>query len=145
MKAVIQRVKKAHIDINTDRIATIDDGLCVLLGIHHDDTPKQCQWIINKLLTLRLFDDDHQQATYTVKDKQYSLLIISQFTLYGECQKGRRPNFSNAAPASIAKPLYQHFITTLKSQYPHVQSGKFGSMMQVSLTNDGPVTLILER
>jgi D-tyrosyl-tRNA(Tyr) deacylase len=123
MKAVVQRVSKASVSVDGELIADINHGLCVFLGIHHDDTDQHSDWMIEKLINCRIFP----------------------FTLYGDCTKGRRPNFTQAAPPTIAKPLYNKFKTKLSQKYPHAYFGVFGAKMDVQLINDGPVTLLLER
>jgi D-tyrosyl-tRNA(Tyr) deacylase len=145
MKAVVQRVSKASVSIDGELIADINHGLCVFLGIHHDDTDRHSDWMIEKLINCRIFPDDSGVMNYSLYDKNYEILIVSQFTLYGDCSKGRRPNFTQAAPPTIAKPLYNKFKTKLSQKYPHAYFGVFGAKMDVQLINDGPVTLLLER
>ena len=118
MKAVVQRVSKASVSINHAITASIDTGLCVFLGIHRHDTPDHSLWMIDKLLNLRLFSDPSGLMTDSISDKQYGILVVSQFTLYGNCQKGRRPSFTEAAPADIAEPIYNDFISHLSQTYP---------------------------
>ncbi len=145
MKAVVQRVSQASVSVNQSITASIDTGLCVFLGIHHNDTSIHCSWMIDKLLSLRVFPDQSETMTYSIRDKGYGILIISQFTLYGNCQKGRRPSFTEAAPANIAEPIYNTFISMLSETYPLSEAGIFGANMAINLVNDGPVTLLLER
>tara|TARA_B100000427_G_scaffold92742_1_gene76515 strand:- start:5005 stop:5442 length:438 start_codon:yes stop_codon:yes gene_type:complete len=145
MKAVVQRVSKASVSINHAITASIDTGICVFLGIHRHDTTDHSLWMIDKLLNLRLFSDTSGSMTDSISDKQYGILVVSQFTLYGNCQKGRRPSFTEAAPADVAKPIYNDFISHLSQIYPYSSSGNFGAMMEISLVNDGPVTLLIER
>ena len=145
MKAVVQRVSQASVSINNTITTSIDSGLCIFLGIHRHDTHDHIHWMIDKLLNLRIFSDDLGAMTYSVHDKRYSILVVSQFTLYGNCQKGRRPSFIEAAPAEIAEPIYNDFISKLSQTYAKSTAGVFGAMMEIQLINDGPVTLLLER
>jgi len=145
MKAVVQRVSQASVSVNQSITASIGTGLCVFLGIHHNDTATHSSWMIDKLLNLRVFPDQSGTMTYSIRDKGYGILIISQFTLYGNCQKGRRPSFTEAAPTNIAEPIYNTFISMLSETYSPSKAGLFGANMAINLVNDGPVTLLLER
>ncbi|MBH37722.1 D-tyrosyl-tRNA(Tyr) deacylase [bacterium] len=145
MKAVVQRVSQASVSVNQSITASIDTGLCVFLGIHHHDTVTHSSWMIDKLLNLRVFPDQSGTMSYSIRDKHYGILIISQFTLYGDCQKGRRPSFTQAAPSEIAEPIYNTFISMLSDTYAPSASGIFGANMDITLVNDGPVTLLLDR
>ncbi|MBI60119.1 D-tyrosyl-tRNA(Tyr) deacylase [bacterium] len=145
MKAVVQRVSQASVSVNQSITASIDKGLCVFLGIHYNDTATHSSWMIDKLLNLRVFPDQSGTMTYSIRDKGYGILIISQFTLYGNCQKGRRPSFTEAAPTTIAEPIYNTFISMLSETYSPSAAGIFGANMAINLVNDGPVTLLLER
>lgn len=144
MRAVLQRVTQAHVDVEGKTVGKIDSGLLVLLGIAPNDTGKQADWLAEKILSLRLFSDADGKMNLSLIDTQRELLVVSQFTLYGDCQKGRRPSFTNAAPPAIAEPLYEHFLTACRMLGIKTEAGIFGASMQVSLTNDGPVTLLLE-
>lgn len=143
MKAVVQRVTQSSVQVEDQIIGTIDLGLLVLLGIGHADTDQQVAWLAEKIANLRIFDDQNGKMNRSLIDVQGSMLVVSQFTLLGECRKGRRPSFVAAAPPAQAERLYEGFITTAKQQGLRVASGKFGALMQVSLVNDGPVTLIV--
>ncbi len=144
MRAVIQRVCQASVTVDGHITGQIDRGLVVLLGIATDDTPAAANWLAEKIATLRIFPDDDGKMNLSLIDLKASLLVISQFTLYGDCQKGRRPSFVDAAPPMVAEPLYQHFIKACKLLGIDTQAGVFGAHMQVCLVNDGPVTLILD-
>lgn len=145
MKAVIQRVSKAHVSIEHHTVGKIEAGLVVLLGIQHTDSSSDGKWLAEKIANLRIFTDDSGKMNKSVKEMGYGILVISQFTLYGNCLSGRRPDFLNAARPEIAKPLYETFIKQLEHALgSSIQTGRFGAMMQVQLTNDGPVTLILD-
>ncbi len=144
MKLLVQRVRSASVTINHTITADINAGLLVFLGISAVDTAKDCHYLIEKLIHLRLFNDDTGKMNWSVSDIKGELLIISQFTLYGDCRKGRRPSYIAAAPPEIAQPLYQIFLDTLDQRYPFtVKSGQFGAHMDVSLVNDGPVTVMV--
>lgn len=145
MRLVIQRVSSASVTIDQQTISSIKSGLLVLVGIASQDTQADMQWLINKLLTLKVFEDDSSRLKLSVVDIQGELLVVSQFTLYGDVRKGTTPSWSNAAPPQIAEPLYDQFITLLKrSTSLNVDTGKFGATMQVDLVNDGPLTLIID-
>ena len=143
MKLLLQRVSQASVSIDNAQIAAIGSGLLVFLGITHDDTHKNADYLIQKLVSCRLFNDDQNVMNLDVQQVKGSILVVSQFTLYGDCRKGRRPSFSMAAKPADAKPLYEYFITQLSAVYPYVKSGIFGADMQVKLVNDGPVTIEL--
>ncbi len=144
MRAVIQRVSRASVRINDRATRRIDHGLVVLLGIRTDDTVKELQWLADKVVHLRIFDDDDGKMNISLADIGGEMLIISQFTLYGDCRKGRRPGYSNSAPPEIAEPLYQQFIEEVKNHRISVATGTFRAAMEVELVNDGPVTLLLD-
>ncbi len=144
MRLVIQRATSAAVHIQQQLYSAIGPGLVVLLGIHKDDGLEQVKWCVNKLVHLRLFSDAQGKMNVNIKEKGGSILIVSQFTLYGNCLSGRRPDFLQAAPPPIALPLYQQFIEELKKEVQIVETGEFGADMQVSLINDGPVTLIID-
>jgi len=144
MRVVLQRVTQAQVEVAGEVVGKIGPGLVVLLGIAHTDTTKQADWLAEKIVTLRLFADSAGKMNLNLIDTQGALLVISQFTLYGDCQKGRRPSFTDAAPPAIAEPLYDHFLDACRMLGIKTEAGIFGASMQVSLTNDGPVTLILE-
>ena len=145
MRLVIQRVKKASVSIESNIVGKIGKGYVVLLGIKNTDTYKDADYLVRKLLNLRVFMDNKDKMNLSLVDVEGELLIISQFTLYGECKKnGNRPSFSEAAKPDIAKPLYEDFINECKKTIPIVQTGAFGAHMKVDLTNDGPVTIIID-
>lgn len=145
MKIVVQRVNNASVNVDNNIVGKIDKGYVVLLGIKNTDTHKDVDYLVKKLINLRVFNDDKDKMNLSLLDVQGELLIISQFTLYGDCKKsGNRPSFTEAANAEIARPLYEYFINECKKQIPIVQTGIFGADMKVSLENDGPVTIIIE-
>ncbi|WP_273832662.1 D-aminoacyl-tRNA deacylase [Guptibacillus sedimenti] len=144
MKAVIQRSKYASVTVNGETTGKIDSGLVVLLGVTHEDTKEDAAYLASKIANLRIFEDDSDRMNLSVKDKGGAILSISQFTLYGDCRKGRRPNFMKAAKPSEAAVLYEKFNELLRKEDLDVQTGIFGEMMDVQLTNDGPVTLVIE-
>jgi len=144
MRAVVQRVRRAAVVIDGETVAAIERGLLVLLGVATTDTAADVQWLAEKTAHLRIFNDAAGKMNLSVADVGGALLVVSQFTLYGDCRKGRRPSFLAAAPPDLAVPLYEAFIKELRSLGLPVQTGRFGAMMQVELINDGPVTLILD-
>ncbi len=144
MRAVIQRVSRASVTIDGEVVGSIGPGLLVLLGITHTDSVEQARWLAEKIVNLRIFNDDDGKMNRSVADIDGSVLVVSQFTLYGDAQKGRRPSFIAAARPEHATPLYEQFIVALLEQGVPVQTGRFGAMMQVELVNDGPVTLIVD-
>jgi D-tyrosyl-tRNA(Tyr) deacylase len=145
MRAVVQRVSRASVRIDGQVVGDIGRGLLILLGITHDDTPERAAWLAEKIAGLRIFGDDEGKMNRDVTEAGGGALIVSQFTLYGDCRKGRRPSFIDAAPPAIAVPLYEAFIHAVKAQGVPVATGQFGADMQVELVNDGPVTLIVEK
>ncbi|MGK7933821.1 MAG: D-aminoacyl-tRNA deacylase [Microcystaceae cyanobacterium] len=146
MRVVIQRVTSSQVSVNGQIIGNIGQGLNLLVGITQSDTESVLNWMVNKCLTLRLFPDEQGQPwRQSIEDIQGELLVISQFTLYGDCRKGRRPSFSDAASPRVAETLYNQFVAKLRQSGLKVETGQFGAMMQVSIDNEGPVTLILER
>lgn len=145
MKLVIQRVKNASVDVDKKTIGKIGNGFLVLLGIKTSDTIQDADYLVRKLINLRIFTDENDKMNLALKDVNGELLIISQFTLYGDCKKsGNRPSFSDAAKPEIAIPLYEYFVNECKKQIPIVETGIFGADMKVNLLNDGPVTIIIE-
>ncbi|RLQ98095.1 D-aminoacyl-tRNA deacylase [Falsibacillus albus] len=144
MKIVLQRTKKASVTVNEEVIGAIDHGFVLLVGITHGDTIDDAKYLAEKIVNLRVFEDDNGKMNHSLKDVEGQILSISQFTLYGDCRKGRRPNFMEAAPPDTAEPLYDAFNELLRSQGVPVETGSFGAMMDVQLVNDGPVTLIVE-
>lgn len=144
MKAVVQRVKEAHVTVDGEIIGKINHGFVLLLGITHDDTEKDIDVIINKLIHLRIFEDEANKMNLSLLDVAGSVLSVSQFTLYGDIRKGRRPSFTGARNPEEARQLYDLFNEKLRAQNVNVETGSFGAMMEVSLVNDGPVTIIIE-
>src|SRR5262249_43985501 len=144
MRAVVQRVSRASVVIAGDTVGDIGSGLVVLLGIAHSDTPAQAQWLAEKVAGLRIFKGADGKMNRDLVKVGSSMLIVSQFTLYGDCRKGKRPSFIEAAPPSIAIPLYEAFINSVKALGIRVAEGRFGADMKVELVNDGPVTLIVD-
>jgi D-tyrosyl-tRNA(Tyr) deacylase len=145
MRAVLQRVSRARVLVEGEVVGEIDRGLLVLLGVARNDTPEEARWLADKVVSLRLFADAEGKLNRDVTEVGGGVLVVSQFTLYGDCRKGRRPNFLEAAPPETAVPLYQAFLDGLRAWGVPTAAGRFGAMMQVELVNDGPVTLILER
>ena len=144
MRAVVQRVVEAHVSIGETRTATIGPGLCVLLGIGKGDHERNTESLAKKIANLRIFSDAEGKLNRSVIDIQGEVLVVSQFTLYGDCRKGNRPSFSEAAPPATAESLYEHFILRLRGEGITVATGRFQAVMQIALVNDGPVTLIIE-
>lgn len=144
MKIVLQRVKEAKVIVDGKVVGSIQKGILALLGIHKEDTPEKIVWGVNKLIHLRIFSDAQDKMNLSLKEVQGEVLVVSQFTLYGNCTNGRRPDFMESAPPNLAEPLYQSFLESLKKEGIKVESGIFGAHMEVSLTNDGPVTFLLE-
>lgn len=144
MRTVIQRVKYAQVQINGLTVGKIEKGFLILLGINHNDTMKEVKWLANKIKDLRIFEDENDKMNLSLKDVNGEVLIISQFTLYGNCIKGRRPSFIDAAKPELANELYLKFIDEFRSFNIKTETGKFGADMKVELLNDGPVTLIID-
>ncbi len=142
---MVQRVRRASVAIDGAVVGRIDRGLLVLLGVTHADTPEAAAWLADKIVGLRIFNDADGKMNLDLAEVNGAVLVVSQFTLYGECQKGRRPSFINAARPEIAVPLYETFVNAVKALGVPVATGQFGADMQVELVNDGPVTLVLER
>lgn len=145
MRVVLQRVSRASVSIDGRVCGAIDRGFCLLVGFTHTDTPVQVDWMAEKVAGLRLFSDAEGKMNLGLEEVGGSLLVISQFTLYGDAEKGRRPSFIAAARTETAIPLYQRFVAALSSKALRVETGEFGAMMEVEIHNDGPVTLTLER
>ena len=145
MKFIIQRVSKAQVKVQNKTVGKIEKGFMVLIGITHQDTKQTADYLVNKLINLRVFQDKNDKMNLSLKDINGSLLLVSQFTLYANCQSGNRPSFTEAAKPEVANKLYEYIITKCKQEIPNVQTGVFGADMQIDLTNDGPVTIILEK
>ena len=144
MRVVVQRVHRASVTIGDEVVGEIGQGLLVLLGVTHDDTIDDARWLAEKSIGLRIFADDEGKMNRGVADIGGGVLVVSQFTLYGDCSKGKRPSFITAAPPEIAIPLYEAFVEAVRALGVPVATGRFGAMMDVELVNDGPVTLIVE-
>ncbi|MBD2665898.1 D-tyrosyl-tRNA(Tyr) deacylase [Richelia sinica FACHB-800] len=147
MRVIIQRVKSSQVTVNGEVIGEIGQGLNLLVGISDQDTDTELDWMVRKCLELRLFPDENGEDRWqkSVLEIGGELLVVSQFTLYGDCRKGRRPSFDRSAAPKLAEDLYDRFVAKLRNSGLRVETGKFGAMMQVSIENDGPVTLILDR
>ena len=144
MRVVIQRVKNASVKIDGNVNGKINTGFLVLLGIASTDTKQDVDYLVKKVVNLRVFSDENDKMNLSLKDVNGELLVISQFTLYGDCKDGNRPSFIEAARPDVAIPLYEYFVEECKKQIPVVETGVFGADMKVSLLNDGPVTIIQE-
>ncbi len=144
MRAVVQRVRQARVVIGGDVAGEITTGLLVLLGVTHADTEEQARWLAEKVVGLRIFADAEGKMNRDVTEAGGAVLVVSQFTLYGDCRKGRRPSFIDAAPPPVAIPLYEAFVSAIKALGVPAATGRFGADMQVELVNDGPVTLIVD-
>jgi len=144
MKVLIQRVKNAGVDIEEKNISSIDKGILALVGIEKGDTREQAEKLARKIVNLRIFPDENDKMNLSLIDIQGEMLIVSQFTLCGDCKKGTRPSFDKSAPPDIANELYEYFVKQIQSYSIKTGTGKFGAMMEVSLINDGPVTFMIE-
>jgi D-aminoacyl-tRNA deacylase len=148
MRVIVQRVNSSQVMVGDQVVGRIDRGLNLLVGIASTDTESEIDWMARKCLDLRLFPDDTQSSgrwDKSVLEMGGELLVVSQFTLYGDCRKGRRPSFDRSARPEIAQTLYEQFVAKLRQSGLRVETGQFGAMMRVLIENDGPVTLILER
>ncbi|MFE4704793.1 D-aminoacyl-tRNA deacylase [Peribacillus simplex] len=144
MRVVLQRSKAAKVVVADQVIGQIDSGLVLLVGVTHGDTIDDAAYLADKIVNLRIFEDENEKMNHSLLDVGGSILSVSQFTLYGDCRKGRRPNFMDAARPEEANELYEAFNEELRKKGVHTETGQFGAMMDVQLTNDGPVTLMLE-
>ena len=144
MRAVLQRVRRAKVTVDSEVTGEIGAGWLVLLGVGPDDSPKDVAWLSDKIVNLRAFADAAGKMNLSVQDVNGSVLVVSQFTLYGDCSKGRRPSFIGAAPPAIAIPLYESFLDAVRALGVPVSAGRFAADMQVELVNDGPVTLVID-
>src|ERR1044071_4286411 len=144
MRAVVQRVTRASVTVEGEIVGEIRNGLVVLLGVARDDTREDADYLVPKIVALRIFDDAEGRMNVSVKDIDGGLLIVSQFTLYGDVRRGLRPSWSDAAPPEVAEPLYDYFVESSRKLLGQVATGNFRKMMQVELVNDGPVTILLD-
>jgi D-tyrosyl-tRNA(Tyr) deacylase len=145
VRAVVQRVSQASVTVGDQVVGHIGRGLLVLLGIKTNDTEAEAKWMAQKIAGLRIFADDEGKFNLSLRDVEGSALVVSQFTLYGDARKGRRPSFTDAAPPDLAELLVNRFVELLRAEELPVETGVFGALMQVEIHNDGPVTLILEK
>ena len=144
MRAVVQRVKSASVTVEGELVSEIGAGVLIFLGVAHDDTATELAYIANKVANLRIFEDEDGKMNRSLLETGGAALVVSQFTLYGDCRKGRRPSFITAARPEVANALYEQFISTLEQQNIPTQGGTFQAMMDVQLINDGPVTILLD-
>jgi D-tyrosyl-tRNA(Tyr) deacylase len=144
MRAVVQRVTRAKVTVDGNTIGEIQQGLVVLLGISRDDSNGDADYLANKIIALRIFDDGEGKMNISLRDIEGGMLVISQFTLYGDTRRGLRPSWIEAASPAVAEPLYNYFVSEVRKVISPVATGSFGSMMKVELVNDGPVTILLD-
>ncbi|WP_077618924.1 D-aminoacyl-tRNA deacylase [Bacillus sinesaloumensis] len=144
MRVVVQRAKDARVIVQNEEVGSIENGLMVLVGITHSDTIEDVKYVADKIVNLRIFEDQEGKMNLSLLDVKGSILSVSQFTLYGDCRKGRRPNFMDAAKPDYAEEMYESFNKEVRDKGVHVETGTFGAMMDVQFTNVGPVTLIIE-
>jgi len=144
MRAVVQKVSSSKVTVDGEITGQINEGLLVLLGVTHEDTSKDVDYMIDKTLNLRIFEDEDGKMNLSLKDIGGELLVVSQFTLYGDCRKGRRPSFSEAAKPEFANELYEEYVAKAKEQGIKVGTGRFRTHMVVDITNEGPVTMLLD-
>lgn len=144
MRAVLQRVSRAEVVVVGAQVARIGKGILALIAISRQDAVQDLQWMAKKIMELRIFEDSSGKMNLSLQDTQGELLIVSQFTLYGDCKKGRRPSYTDAAPPAEAETLYNDFVSLVRQSMPSVQTGKFQAIMEVRLINSGPVTILLD-
>lgn len=145
MKLLVQRVSSAKVDVDFKTVGKINKGFLVLIGVTHTDTKEIADYLVKKLCNLRVFKDENSKMNLSIKDVDGELLIVSQFTLYADCQHGNRPSFVNSAKPDMANELYEYFVERCRREVKNVETGIFGADMKVSLLNDGPVTIMLEK
>lgn len=145
MKLLVQRVSSAKVDVDSKTVGKINKGFLVLIGVTHTDTKEIADYLVKKLCNLRVFKDENSKMNLSIKDVDGELLIVSQFTLYADCQHGNRPSFVNSAKSDMANELYEYFVERCRKEVKNVETGIFGADMKVSLLNDGPVTIMLEK
>ncbi|GAA0747637.1 D-aminoacyl-tRNA deacylase [Clostridium oceanicum] len=144
MRAVVQRVKSSKVEVDGEVIGSIGKGLNVLLGISKEDSFEDIKYLKDKIVNLRIFEDENEKLNKSLLDIDGDIIIVSQFTLYGDCRKGRRPNFMGALGGNEAEKLYESFVSEVKKEVKNVATGKFGADMMVSIENDGPVTILVD-
>lgn len=144
MRAVVQRVKSSKVEVDNKVISEIGKGINLLVGISKEDTKEDIDYIVRKVLGMRIFEDEDERMNFSLQDIEGELLIISQFTLYGDCRKGKRPDFMKAQGGDAARELYNELVEAFKKEIPNLKTGEFGADMKVEIINDGPVTLLLE-
>ncbi len=144
MRAVVQRVSQGKVTVDSEEVGAIAAGLVILLGVGHADSEQDVEYLASKIVNLRIFSDKAGKMNLSLLDVKGEALIVSQFTLWGDCRKGRRPSFVNAAPPELAESLYDRFVERVSSFGVHTATGRFGALMRLHLVNDGPVTLILD-
>lgn len=145
MKLLVQRVSSAQVDVDSKTVGKINNGFLVLIGVTHTDTREIADYLVKKLCNLRVFKDENSKMNLSIKDVDGELLIVSQFTLYADCHHGNRPSFVNSAKPDMANELYEYFVEKCRKEVKNVEMGIFGADMKVSLLNDGPVTIMLEK
>lgn len=145
MKLLVQRVSSAKVDVDSKTVGKINKGFLVLIGVTYTDTKEIADYLVKKLCNLRVFKDENSKMNLSIKDVDGELLIVSQFTLYADCQHGNRPSFVNSAKPDMANELYEYFVERCRREVKNVETGIFGADMKVSLLNDGPVTIMLEK
>jgi D-tyrosyl-tRNA(Tyr) deacylase len=144
MRAVVQRVKSSKVEVDNKVISEIGKGINLLVGISKEDTKEDIDYIVRKVLGMRIFEDEDERMNFSLQDIGGELLLISQFTLYGDCRKGKRPDFMKAQGGDAARDIYNELVEAFKIEIPNLQTGEFGADMKVDIINDGPVTLLLE-
>jgi D-tyrosyl-tRNA(Tyr) deacylase len=145
MKAVLQRVRSGSVSIDGEIVASIERGFVILLGVGKGDTAETAEWLARKCAGLRVFEDDRHLMNLSLANVGGKVIVVSQFTLYGDSSRGKRPSFTDSAPPEVAEPLYNAFVDAMRAEGIEVQTGRFQAKMLVSIVNDGPVTLIVER
>lgn len=144
MRAVVQRVVSSKVSVGDETVGNINRGLLVLLGVTHDDTSKDVDYMVDKIVNLRIFEDENDKMNLSVRDIEGDLMVVSQFTLYGDCRKGKRPSFTDAAKPDLANKLYEEFVEIAKQHELRVNTGRFQAHMLVEIANDGPVTMLID-